>query len=532
MRKTLRARVGPRPDSAGPRGRVSARARTAAVTDALRMDPNEVEKAPDALRDAPDGRQHRPDALHSGPDGRKHRPDASRSGPDGRKHRPDALHCGPEARKHRPDASRDGPDAVPDDRYGRGGGPDACGNAPEPIAPRIQMSKVPRARANAACPALRSRALGSIALSFFLAAGVAAGPVSAQGSLAPPQALPQPPAAQAQAKEAPADHPVLLERTTERGPVRVRVTLDPAQPVIGDALTLTLEVLAEPGVELLMPAFGQSLDRFAIREFVPGEGIDEAGKTLATQRYILSAPRSGPQYVPPIAIEFVDRRPGMRPAPEGEDAYEVLTDRIDFEVRSVLPAASAGDLDPPLDTLAPLPAGVARGPRVWMLGLVAGVLAAAALVLWRWLAAGKTGRPSPYEVALSRLEALRARPRPEGPAAVDAFFVELSDLVRHYLEDRFGLQAPELTTEEFMDVAAGAPDLSHEHQGFLQDFLRRADQVKFARHLPEAGYVEEVLLAAGRFLEQTRPADRNQARRDRDLPPSGRSAVPTEAARA
>jgi len=316
--------------------------------------------------------------------------------------------------------------------------------------------------------------------------------------------------------------PAPLEQLTERGPVRVRVSLEPAEPVIGDLLTLSLEVTAEPGVELIMPEFGQALDRFSIRDFVPRESIDGDGRTRAMQRYGLSAPMSGPQFIPPIAVEFVDRRTGQRPAPEGEDAYEILTQRLDFEVQSVLPEASADELEPALGELEPIASlGAAEGWN-WVLAAVLLVVLVVAFGLGHLLFSRvKARRASAYEIASSRLDALKARPRPEEAEAVGAFFVELSDLVRHYLEDRFGLHAPEHTTEEFLDVASGSPDLSEAHQGFLQDFLRRADQVKFARYLPGADYIEDVLLAAERFLEQTR------AEAAHDEP----SAKPGEAAR-
>ena len=53
-------------------------------------------------------------------------------------------------------------------------------------------------------------------------------------------------------------------------------------------------------------------------------------------------------------------------------------------------------------------------------------------------------------------------------------------IIRRYLEDRFELRAPELTTEEFLTVAGTPVLLSHEHQKLLRDFLRQADLVKFA----------------------------------------------------
>lgn len=300
--------------------------------------------------------------------------------------------------------------------------------------------------------------------------------------------------------------PAAIERRSERGPVTVQITLEPARPRIGDSLTLVLEVTAAAGIELLMPEFGQSLDRFPIRDFAPRETIDGDGQTLATQGYVLDTPRSGPQYIPPIAVEFVDRRPGMRPAPEGEDAYEILTERIDFEVRSVLPEAAGDELEPPLARLDPMAASsIGAGWRWFLIFLGLLALTAAGVGIRYWLVSRtKARRAGAHERAAARLKALMARPRPTDAAAMDAFFVELSDLVRHYLEDRFGLHAPELTTEEFLDVAAESPDLSAAHQGFLRDFLHRADQVKFARYLPDADYIEEILGAAERFLEQTR----------------------------
>jgi len=57
--------------------------------------------------------------------------------------------------------------------------------------------------------------------------------------------------------------------------------------------------------------------------------------------------------------------------------------------------------------------------------------------------------------------------------------------VRRYLEDRFRLRAPEMTTEEFLQAAQQNPQLPREHRSSLGRFLTEADMVKFARHIPE-----------------------------------------------
>jgi hypothetical protein len=133
------------------------------------------------------------------------------------------------------------------------------------------------------------------------------------------------------------------------------------------------------------------------------------------------------------------------------------------------------------------------------------VLAAAALcgirvwALWQ----SRIRRRSAYDVARGDLDDLIMAPRPNDQQ-MDAFFVQLSGIIRRYLENRFGLRSPELTTEEFLDELAKSPDLVRSHQRLLREFLNRADLVKFAHLLPDPGDVEVSLDSARRFLESTR----------------------------
>lgn len=296
-----------------------------------------------------------------------------------------------------------------------------------------------------------------------------------------------------------------IERRTVRGPVTATVRLQPPQLRFGDAFELRLEVRAEPGIELLMPRFGSALERFRIAEFVPRERIDADGHTLATQSYRLLAPASGSYRIPPLTVEFIDRRPGRAPAPEGHDAYELLTESLPVTVQSVLPAELAQEsLRPPL---APL-RDPAPGPHwPWIAGLLTLLLAAAGVAGWLLRKRRGERRRSAYDKARARLDRLLGGELPE-PGQAEPFFVELSDLVRHYVEDRFGLQAPERTTEEFLDLAAGAPELNADQRAFLQHFLSQSDRVKFARERPAAREdLQRLLAAVGDFLEQTRERD-------------------------
>lgn len=299
----------------------------------------------------------------------------------------------------------------------------------------------------------------------------------------------------------------VIEISAERGPVDATVRLEPATPLIGDYVTLTLEVLAEKGVELLMPEFGDALDRFQIVDFAPRQEIDDTGHTRATQTYRLETATSGQQVIPAILIEFVDRRPGQRLAPEDQDAYELLTEPLIFHVQSVIPDDAKADLRPPLGHLEPL--SETRSQRwVWGLAgtlLTAGIVAGA-VALWR-VRKNRQRRQTAYELARRRLDRLLLGRRRDFTDA-EAFFVELSDIVRHYLEDGFQLRAPELTTEEFLNLASGSPDLTRDHQQQLRQFLRQADLVKFAGMVPEQDEITRCVEVAQHFLDETRDDDK------------------------
>ncbi|MBF0419045.1 MAG: hypothetical protein HQL78_02640 [Magnetococcales bacterium] len=295
-----------------------------------------------------------------------------------------------------------------------------------------------------------------------------------------------------------------LLKTSQRGPVQARVSLSPGHPRLGDALTLTLEVEGEKGVELVMPEFGQSLGRFAIVDFVPGEKVDDkTGKTIAKQRYTLQPPMSGQQHIPPLIVGFVDHRPGNRPAPEGEDGYELLTERLDFTVESVIPQGAEADLKPPLSSLGPLPSLTTdKEIGVGLVLIILIVFGIAGFIAYRRKNIEKRIQRTPFEIASFRLKRLQSQPWPT-PEEMDDFFVQLSDIIRHYLGDQFHIRAPEKTTQEFFDAAAVSPDLTAEHRGFLYRFLEFSDQVKFARHQPTQQSVEQALAAAENFLRQT-----------------------------
>jgi hypothetical protein len=183
---------------------------------------------------------------------------------------------------------------------------------------------------------------------------------------------------------------------------------------------------------------------------------------------------------------------------------ELLTDEIPLDIAPIKAEAANADLKPPRGALDVRVGGTSP---LAILGAVSALLVfgAGGLLLLRALRARRRiqQQRSAYDDAVSALRALEDRGAPDTETA-DAWFVELSAIVRRYLEQRYEIRAPELTTEEFLLVATARPELRGDHRGLLTSFLERCDRVKFAGYRPDAQESLATLAAARGFVEDTR----------------------------
>jgi hypothetical protein len=81
------------------------------------------------------------------------------------------------------------------------------------------------------------------------------------------------------------------------------------------------------------------------------------------------------------------------------------------------------------------------------------------------------------------------------------FYLELTMIVRRYIERSHGVRAPEQTTEEFLAAASWDPRFSREVLAKLREFLQAADLVKFAAHRPAPGAAERATDTARDYIE-------------------------------
>ena len=110
---------------------------------------------------------------------------------------------------------------------------------------------------------------------------------------------------------------------------------------------------------------------------------------------------------------------------------------------------------------------------------------------------------SAHQIALEALLALQAKNLP-GMGRIKEYYFELSDIVRHYLENRFSYRAPEMTTEEFLEAIKASPEMLKEHKALLRKFLSHCDMVKFAKYGPTPIEILDSFHAAEDLVDQTR----------------------------
>ena len=89
------------------------------------------------------------------------------------------------------------------------------------------------------------------------------------------------------------------------------------------------------------------------------------------------------------------------------------------------------------------------------------------------------------------------------PEKQKAFYSGVTDTLKTYIEARFGVDAPEMTTAELFDALKSEKDITPELYGETKELFEIADFVKFAKHSAPDDYNAKVVPVAVRFVTDT-----------------------------
>lgn len=291
-----------------------------------------------------------------------------------------------------------------------------------------------------------------------------------------------------------------IRREFERGPVKVILSVDRSELTIAERINFAIEIIHDEDYEALLPRFGDKLEQFGIVDYRTSqpELIDD-NKVRVGRSYVLEPFLSGEYTIPAMKIGF---------AGKGDDSgkeYHLETEEIGIKVKSLLPESFA-ELEIH-DVVDPVELPRARGPVTWLAAIVSVLVAALLTVVImrkrRRRAETEAARIPVDELAIRELERLVAENLTER-GEIKKFYQRISGILRTYIENRFGLHAPEQTTEEFLSTIGGAAEFPDRFRSLLDTFMKHCDLVKFAELQPATSDIQRTFDSCKAFIIGTR----------------------------
>jgi len=293
-------------------------------------------------------------------------------------------------------------------------------------------------------------------------------------------------------------------RTATDGPVTLTLSVTPAELSYTERATVVVEVLSDASVTLEFVEYDRDKTHLEHQyEYRLARGERRAAVPTPdgklTWRYQYDV-----QFFAPGEFEFpaTSVRLTTVGATTGE-SRELKTEGIAVRARD----PNAKSLTPEelrkLTTLSPVELRQGWGTLAWV---GAALVAAAVISLWLLRRRGERAVIEipvlPQEWARREFALLKSDRLVER-GLIQEFYYRVSGIVRGYIERRFSVSAPEMTTEEFLVAAAKDRRFGPRHGAELQHFLTACDLVKYAKQIPSVTEADQVLAAAGEFVERT-----------------------------
>jgi hypothetical protein len=273
------------------------------------------------------------------------------------------------------------------------------------------------------------------------------------------------------------------------GPVRVRLSCDHDSLRVGERVGVTYR-FEYPDSLRLLPPLRLPGGRYRLLDWRWREG-EGKGRRWGEARIVATTLDLERLVVPPFRVGFLSA---------GGDTLWVEVDSLSVPVRHTVAAT---------DTLRPI-AGSWEPPRTWW-PWVAGALVSVGLgALGLWLRRRRREeheepvRPAlpPHVEALRALAAIERERWPER-GETKRHYSEVVDVLRRYLERRFGVEAMERTTEEILEeLRRHRVELDG-----LEALLRESDLVKFAKFQPPVARAMDALERVRRMVRLSTPRE-------------------------
>ncbi len=276
-------------------------------------------------------------------------------------------------------------------------------------------------------------------------------------------------------------------------------SVDSNEILIGDHLTLNILVSHAPGQHIFWPFWLDSLGGFEILDKSSIDSTERRGQLEEVQQLILTTFDSGFYEIPSLPFRYTQEN--------SSDTLSLGTQVQLIEVHGI--AVDTTQAIKPIKSLLDAPLTF-REILPWLVVGVIGLLLIGGLVYWFFIR--KKAEPifagpppptiPPHEIAMKKFAQLEQKKLwQEGE--IKTYYVELTEIIREYLEGRYKVPALESTTDEIMGglTSKGIPVFQFNQ---LKDLLIRADFTKFAKLRPGPSENMMSMEVARTFVKETR----------------------------
>lgn len=315
--------------------------------------------------------------------------------------------------------------------------------------------------------------------------------------------------------------PETVTDEVKRGPLAFTVVVSPKEVRLGDPISVELRVHTPENYVIEFPPDDALGDVQVRRVERPDPRPGAAGGLDWRQTYSAVSFTSGPLEISPLVVKYA-RRPQADAEPDSiEWDNELATGTLTINVRSAL--TTQDSVQRPRDITGTLLPEWRMTTLHWAMIAAAGIVIAALTMLIVYLVRSRRSRPAatvlPEVWALRELYTLASTDWIETGRARE-YYYELTHIVCRYIELKFDLAAPEMTTEEFLTTLARDRGALPYDANRLRTFLEACDIVKYAALRPRAADAEQAMITARAFINATAAA---RAASSTALPPGGAS---------
>lgn len=281
--------------------------------------------------------------------------------------------------------------------------------------------------------------------------------------------------------------------------VAVQMVADTQELRIGEVLNVSLRAAHQPDLEVLWPSITDTLGGFEVLGRSPIQETLQNGQKIQAQQLQLIAFDSGSYQIPAVVVPY--RR--------ANDSSLQQTSTLPIPIQVYTVAVDTTEAIKPIKEIVEVP--ITAGEILTWGGLGLLILLILGGAYWWWkkrqeqpveVKAKPIYRVPPHETAmraLARLESDKLWQQGE----IKAYYSSLTDILRHYLEEKFEVPALESITDEIVRSLQEL-ELADKAVRTMQDLLQRADLAKFAKFEPSTQDNMDAMEVGREFIRSTK----------------------------